>query len=58
MVRVPGVDVAVEDVGDVDTGTQGSDGASATGVAVNILDQEVVGVWSVAVWISTSAVAR
>lgn len=44
LVRVPGVDIAVDNVADVGAGTEGSDGTSATGVAVDVLDQEVVGV--------------
>lgn len=43
LVRGPGVDVTVKDVGDVDVGRQGAHGAATTPVAVDILDEDVLG---------------
>jgi hypothetical protein len=43
LVGLPGVDVAVGDVTDVDVGAQGSHGTAATPVAVDVLDENVLG---------------
>jgi hypothetical protein len=43
LVRGPGVDVTVEDVGDVDAGAQGAHGAATAPVAVDVFDKNVLG---------------
>lgn len=43
LVRVPGVDVAVGDIADIDIGSKGAHGTATTPVAVDVLNQNVLG---------------
>jgi hypothetical protein len=43
LVRGPGVDITVNDVGDIDVGREGAHGAATAPVAVDVLDEDVLG---------------
>jgi hypothetical protein len=43
LVRGPGVDITVDDIGDIDVGREGAHGAATAPVAVDVLDEDVLG---------------